>query len=921
MGAREAVDRAVHTLLDGLATGRGGALFVSGDAGLGKTTVLKQCRAVASDRAMRVGWGTGDPMETSLPFGVVAQAAAELAGQGCHPLELHASGTSVAEGRAARFYRILEWLGGQAASEQVVLILDDLHWADADSLALVCFLCRRIGSLPVAVIGAVRTWPSHAEETFERLAQEGRARVEQLSPLPHPQSCALLRERLHRELPTEEIERACSLCAGNPLLLTVMADALNSREAGPDIAHGDELRPQALLLPRFAGLPPAGMRLLEAASVFGSRFPTDAAVSVARLDERAADRAIDAVTRSGLVTAVDSTLAEFTHPFFRQSLYDNLSPVLRSRLHARAFRLLVQRNADLEAAEHAVRADLAGDPDAVRVLERAGSSALHAGAVSTAANRLELAVMLASRPSVSLLTALGEALLADGRPAQALAVYERVLKHDDVQGEQRVQALRMLGRALFLAGKHQAADRRFEAAAALADEQPGVALEAVLDQCRVAWLTRGPAVALPLAARARELGARAGGRARVRAEATWGLVALMSGDASGLDASLAAAEETATDPGARDLWWNWNVVRNAGRAAKFAERFADSERFFSVLYGMAESTGSPQGIASLAAHHADTLARTGRLEDALALAERATSVADLAPMAEGFAFAVEALVLLLLGRVDAAEASCRRADEAARRRGQWLPRLRVLHLRAMRAAGEGDVFEASDGYRELEAESMRLGIGEPCVVPWARHAVAAHAAAGRQDDAERVIAWAERRSRHLPCTWPRIAAVVGRAHLAGARGRDDDALALLSQAATLHEGLDLPLERVETLLSWGSHLRRRGSAVEARAVLADALSVCDRTGAKWLATEVAAELAASGGRRRRRGSSLEELTPQERRVADLAAAGRTSQEIARHFTLSPRTVETHLGRIYTKLGVHSQRELMARSAADGAKDT
>ncbi|MDQ3897308.1 MAG: helix-turn-helix transcriptional regulator, partial [Actinomycetota bacterium] len=74
---------------------------------------------------------------------------------------------------------------------------------------------------------------------------------------------------------------------------------------------------------------------------------------------------------------------------------------------------------------------------------------------------------------------------------------------------------------------------------------------------------------------------------------------------------------------------------------------------------------------------------------------------------------------------------------------------------------------------------------------------------------------------------------------------------------------------------------------------------------------VQAELTVAGGRRRRRSAPPEELTAQERRVADLAVAGRSSAEIASHLSLSVRTIETHLGRIYAKLGIHSQRELMS----------
>jgi DNA-binding CsgD family transcriptional regulator len=231
-------------------------------------------------------------------------------------------------------------------------------------------------------------------------------------------------------------------------------------------------------------------------------------------------------------------------------------------------------------------------------------------------------------------------------------------------------------------------------------------------------------------------------------------------------------------------------------------------------------------------------------------------------------------------------------------------------VRALRLLRDGDYEKASGLYSRIEAESVRLKIGEPCLVPWARSAVSAHIGRGRPDQAEAVLGWLAGPVHALPCRWPRIAAHVGSAALAEAEHDRDAAEAHLQAALVLHHEVDLPLERVETLLHWGSFLRRAGRVADARDALRQAMTLTDASGARWLGRHVAEELAVAGGRRSRRASDA--LTPQEQRVAALAATGRSSREIALQLSLSVRTVETHLHRVYAKLGIHSHRELMAR---------
>jgi DNA-binding CsgD family transcriptional regulator len=167
----------------------------------------------------------------------------------------------------------------------------------------------------------------------------------------------------------------------------------------------------------------------------------------------------------------------------------------------------------------------------------------------------------------------------------------------------------------------------------------------------------------------------------------------------------------------------------------------------------------------------------------------------------------------------------------------------------------------------------------------------------------------------MPCRWPRIAAFCGRAGLAEQAGHPRAAEEAFSQALGLHADLELPLERIETLLEFGTFLRRVGASARARPLLAEAVSAAESIGANWLAGQAHKELAASGGRRRRRREVADRLTPQERRVFELAAEGLSNDAIASRLRVSAGTVKTHLEHIYAKLGVHSRRELMLRRDA------
>jgi ATP/maltotriose-dependent transcriptional regulator MalT len=900
---RDAVAVAVASLLDTARRGAGSALFVIAEAGLGKSTTLTDTRrrwAIGFD--VRVARGDAD--ETMLPFGVTVQALGSPGtGDGFERL----GGTASPFTRSGQFHAMLRSL--TESPRPVLLALDDLHWADKESLDFLSFLCRRIDHHPVAVLATLRPWPPAAGELATRLLHDGVARIERLCPLSEEATAALLATRSGRPASAPLVRRLWRLCAGNPLLLGQMAIQIASGGRTPTAAAGAVQL--AAILRRFAGVPAAGLRYCQAASVLGIRFRPQVAAALSELDNRELELAVNAVHRGGLMHARDARWARFTHPLFRQALYQDLPAPERSRLHRTAFRLLSSAGVGVaEAVPHAVRGRMVGEPDAVAALERAGLAARQAGAVRRAIAHFQAAVELAGdTASLRLPLALGELLVAAGKPGRAAAVYRRLLGAGNLSGSARADVLRMLGRALTADGRYAAGEAHFlEAADSVQGEDPRRAAEALLDHASV-WLLP-PRRGLASAVRARELAEGLDEVLRARAVMAWAHWSLLTGDPAGIQAAATAAAVAERHADA-DRSWYLGMLGSYHHLTRFVEDFDASQRAFDLLLGSAESARLSLVTRSLLVSQVDTLNRLGRPQQALALLERAEAIPHPnPPMVDSVLAMARACVLQLLGRTRESQAWWERANRDASARGEWPVLLWLWCIRGRQWLHDGHVADACELYRRIEELSDRQGLAEPCVVPWARDGVRAYVGSGRLEDAERVLAWLEGRGRALPCRWPRIAAHAGRAALAERRGDLTAAEAHFDAALALHQQVPLPLERARTLIDYGGFLRRSRRVVRARRLLAEAVVEAERAAAGPLAQEAGAELRIAGGRRRRDGGPAA-LTPQEVRVARLAAGGATNAEIAQQLVISIKTVESHLGAVYGKRGIGSRRELRA----------
>jgi DNA-binding CsgD family transcriptional regulator len=181
-------------------------------------------------------------------------------------------------------------------------------------------------------------------------------------------------------------------------------------------------------------------------------------------------------------------------------------------------------------------------------------------------------------------------------------------------------------------------------------------------------------------------------------------------------------------------------------------------------------------------------------------------------------------------------------------------------------------------------------------------------ALGKLEEAQAVLAWLEDRARDLRRASALAAAARCRGLLAAARRDGDAALAAFEQALAAHAGAGDAFERARTLLSLGAAQRRGKHKRAARESLDAARELFEGLGAALWSARAGAELERIGGR----GPATDVLTPSERRIVELVAEGGSNKQIAATLFVTPKTVETHLSRIYAKLGVHSRTQLLSR---------
>lgn len=899
--------------------GHGTVVLAEGPAGIGKTTLLRAaCSAVSGARVLAA---RGLALEQGFPFGIVRQLFDPVRFAAPADWDLLLDG---AAGLAGRVFgggdpgvveddvpyattHGLYWLAANlAASEPLVIVVDDAHWSDASSLRWLSHLAARIDSLPVTLLLAARTGPDQPAVLDEIRSLESCARLE-LAPLGPGATAAMVSSRLGGRA-DDALCRSCHVATGgNPFFLESLTAELRGAP-GPVEAIGPHSI-AASVLRRVGQLGAGAAALTSAIAVLGGPARVRLAASLAGLEVADAALLADKL-RAASVLAAGSTL-EFAHPIVRTAIYESLPPGERALAHARAALLLEQDGADPERVSlHLLRTEPVGDSRVVAVLRAAAAAASGRGAPDSAAEYLRRALSeppdLAVRAEVSL--ELGMALAAVRHPAAVQALREAVARGGDMTAA--LVSAQLLGiwgyhdgAAVICRDALAAGSRRSTAPGA--PGAPGGLDPVIADRLEAefftnawiipetvdeAWTLAGDRLAGSDQPGWRVLGAlTATCRAQPAGAAMERIGPVLAGGLAGLPPdSLATLYVMLT------LIWN----------DQLEPALAGCDRVLSEV----RSRGAMSMVVHVSLVRSMVARRLGRLEDAAAgaLSTRDFKLTTSPPAAVAWMGGIALEALTRLGRLDEAEGLA--AAVAARRPPDgWIhtnmfrtarAELRVAQQRYAEALD--DLRAAADGWRDLRVDN-------PAAAAWRTTAVAAHLAMGDRDEAGTLareqLALARTVGTRLSLgTALRVYASVAEnpaEHLQEAIGHLESAGACYDLALALAE--------------LGACLRRAGRVAQARDPLRQALDLAHRTGAAPLRDYARRELAAAGVRPRRAAlTGPAALTSAERQVADLAAAGRSNKQIAQHLFITTGTVETHLRHVFQKLGIASRADIPAK---------
>lgn len=891
--------------------------MVEGPAGIGKSRLLAEARGRA-EGSMRVLSARGGELEREFAFGVVRQLLeAELAAPERRRELLSGAAAPAAavfgeldvgvEGGGASFASLhgLYWLVLALAEESPLLLaIDDLHWCDRPSLLFLAYLARRLESQPILLLTGLRDAEPGADPALlGEIANDPAATRVHLGPLGEAAVAEFVEQGLGA-MPEEAFAAAChASTGGNPLLLSQLVTALRGEGVRPDAAHVaevDEIGPRAVsrtVLLRLSRLPDEATSVARAVAVLGEGAALPAVARFAGVDDRRVAEATRGLAGAEILRP-DLPLA-FAHPLVRDAVYHELSPGERELEHARAAALLRDMEAPIEqVAAQLLHTSPRREPWTAGLLWEAGRAAMRAGAADSAVAYLRRALdeQPAGPERGPLLLELGTAEALTSGPAAArhlTLAYEEL-----VEPEARAAAAGMLGRALIFTGSPAEAGAIARRAAAelpdeLADLRMG--LEA-LEAMTVLFGAPGPE-RLSRLREFRRLPEGGPGARMLAAMAAWEAVGTDGTAAEAAELALAALEDgqlRAADPA---------LISFSAIVTLVVSDRPEVAEIWSQALADAHSRGSLLSASSTHLWHGFSHLRRGDL----AAAEESIRAAD-----EEFAvwghssYAIDhsrchlASVLYERGRWDEAYRVVEEigtVDPRSNVTGWWLATRAQLLTAMGRAAEAAGVADELARYCESMPDPARLW--------WRSIKAEALDRLDRRDEAIELALEELDVTRAFGAPWS-----LGRTLRVLGTLEREQGLERLGEAVDVLDGSTARLEHAKALAALGSGLRLARKPTEAREPLRRALELAGSCGAAGLAERVRSELHAAGSRPRRDAlSGVESLTPSERRVADLAAAGRANREIAQELYVTPKTVEVHLSSAYRKLGIGSRHEL------------
>jgi DNA-binding CsgD family transcriptional regulator len=932
IAGRDAELASLINVLAELRTGQGRAVLVEGEAGIGKSALVARALAGITDCGPRVLAGTCDELTRRFPLLAVRQAVAPgdspggfLRGREAEPVQ--ATAPDAGDPVPAALEKLLEVVHGWCAAGPLVLVLENLHWADEATVLWWRRLCRATGQLPLLLVGTRRLVPRVPEtDTLSREVRAGGGLVLQLGGL-EPGAVRTMTTDLVGGVPGQRLLRWLELARGNPRYVRHLVDEAERsglrRATGsvteladrtPGAASG-QARSSAWLGPAMASqldyLTEDASRVLRIASVLGPEFSVNELAAVFEWPLTALLPVLEDSLTAGVLEGTGERL-RFRYAPLQQALYDGIAGSVRAALHRQAARTLMQLDTPAEQVARQLMA--LPETDTGRGWE-----------VSWLAARAEELVMR--------------------RPAMAAELFERALRQagPDDSGRARLEdqlldALFMLGRdeqteqlakhilsrtcdpdryghAAWLMGCVLVRVRRYDdACAALSCAGSGVGLSP-------AWRARFSALRATIA---RHTGSREQ-QTRYASEAlsagrqldddvaiAYALhaQAVQRFDDGDLSASCRLSDEAMPaverDPRLGDL----RLLMTCNRVSMAAElgRYEEAGKLAREALARGEFAG-PRRLHRLRSIGAAIAYELGCWDEAVAELDAGAETDD-----DDEAEALSIRVLIAGHRDQWPEADRYlggvRSSTDAYTPSDWdgpsavatnIAAAALLDIERSRKPEEAAVLLAR--WLESSRSGRLLPFLQPVLPGLARLCLAAG-----DETSARAAAEASQESCRQPAPRQRETARWCQGLVRG------DADAVLT-AAEAFRGWTLPLRAGNAFEDAAVLLARTGNAGRAHTALAEALKLYDQLDASWDARRAVARVRPFGirpgvrGARRRPSRGWASLTAMEQRVAGLVAAGQSNPDIAAQLFISRRTVESHVSHILAKLQVSSRREV------------
>jgi len=893
-------------VLDGLITqgaGRGGAIALLGDPGIGKTSLLRAAAERARESGFTVLEMAGVETEALLPYAGLHQLLRPVLGQaGALPPRLRrallaAFGEDDGTSPEPFFIALaaLNLLAEVSSRRPVLVAADDVQWLDRPTQDALAFLARRVSQDPVVIVAATRTGQPGP------FLAAGLPQLE-VGRLDDPSAREVLAVRA-AGLSAASQERILSEAVGNPLALVELPVAFRAAGA-PALDHSPAFVPLTARLERafasrIAGLPALGRdAVLVAALGSASELPEILAAASVLAGRQVSADVLDEAGAAGLIH-IDAVHLRFRHPLVRSALAAAEPPARHRAAHAALADVL--RAEPERRTWHRAQSITTPDDGIADDLEATHLTALRRGSAMSAICALERSAQLTTDPARR-----GRRLLLAAQHAFALG------RADLVGGLLKTAARNPLSatdrarmewlREIFNDGVPGDAARVRELCAAAGRSARAGDLDLALNLLlgaglRCWWADQGPAARALVASTLSKLPAAARDPRYVAALAVAEPV-LQGKAVIGLLSGFVIEH-------ARDA----DALRLLGMAAFAAGDLVRAADFLD----RAETVLRDQGRLGLLNHvlclQAPTWLSTGDWEKQIAASEEGRRLAQETgqPVWTTQSLLVEAVGQAHRGHADEALELAARAEQMAS--GKHLNAL-LSSVRRARGCAWISRGRYGDAYAEL---SRAFDSADPSYHPRVRFAsvmLLAEAAVrcGERDGARAVIAGLERVAAVTPAPVLHVYLLYARAVLA-----DDASAEDLYRTAMAHDLARWPWPRAMIELAYGRWLRRQRRVAESRPPLRSALTTLTLIGARSWAEQARAELRATGERPPpAQSSAADTLSPQELQIARLAAQGLSNREIGQRLYLSHRTVGSHLYRIFPKLDITSRTQLASR---------